>query len=203
MPAPDLRRPLRGVAPREEPILAWKGPTDRVTTEYRRERRTFVYRILRDQDIRTIRELSEAVEAHFGSAPVDETLRRDVGAVGGARVPLVGNRFRYALLDGETPDSLGLELRDRFISDVLHVERADNEIIIDTSRLLAPALHDLLKAASAERLLPGYLWMLHDGDGTVVVRCRKSTTARTWNDRLEKLLAGRVRHMSDRLEDEE
>lgn len=199
---PDLRRPYQGVPPREEPILDWRPSTARVQDEQRRARRAFIHRILRDTGVRSITEMHRHVEAHFGSAPTTATVQRDMLVVGGARLVMPGGRYAWRLTGGDSPDTLAMELRDRFVMDVLRVQRVERTLVIETSHRLAPAVHELVKLASAERLLPGYLHALHDGDDVVVVTCRDTEIAHQWRERCAGLLLGRKAHLDARPEAE-
>ena len=187
--------------PREEPILDWKATTSRAQDENRRARRAFVHRILRDGDVKSINEMRQYIEAHFGFAPTPATVQSDMLRVGGARLVMPGGRTAWRLSGGDTPDTLAMELRDRFVMDVLRLQRIDNVLVIETSHKLAPAIHELVKLASAERLLPGYTYVLHDGDDVVVVTCRDSMIAGQWRDRCAGLLLGRKAHLAERPEE--
>jgi arginine repressor len=192
-PPQDRRRSLRGIAPREAPILEWRAyaMSKSAAAGQRAERRGFVLRLLQMPiDWAPTRMLMEQVEAYFGLSPGITVIENDLRSLGAVRVPLKpgSQKTRWQLLEGHTPDSLMLELHDRFAVDVLRVLRHESTVVVDTSRGVTQAVHELLKLASADRLLPGYLYALHDGEDTVVVVCASSGSAIEWVDRLNRVL---------------
>jgi arginine repressor len=193
-PSEDVRRSLRGIAPREQPVLDWRtyGITRAEHAQLMAERRAFMVRLMQMPiDWTSLPMLQEQVGAYFGTEPHIVSVESDLKAIGAVRVPLKpgSRRTRFQLLEGHTPDSLMIEIHDRFAVDVLRVLRHETEVIIDTSRGVTQALHELLKLASADRLLPGYLYALHDGEDTVIIKCSTPGTAVEWTDRLKRVLA--------------
>lgn len=187
----DKRRPLRGVAPRSEPLIGPWAPTSKAGIEWRRERRAFILRMLNTSITwASYGMMQEQVEAHFGYAPSTATIESDLKAVGAVRVPMRpgSRRTKIVLLEGHTPQSLTLEMHDRFAVDVLRVIQHGEWCILDVSRGTTKAIHELLKIASEERMLPPHLIVFHDDEDTVAVLCTSSARASEWKDRVQHVL---------------